>query len=333
MKSEDADTGNQNDQNHADTGSQNDQNHAESEDTDIGSQSDQKDDSVEPTRDVGSANDSNDSSDDGSDEDVVPCKKLSCMRGYILKNADKRGCGGECVKMAIDYMPGARIRKQTGNVSAELKEDEKDEDDDDYYDDEKDEDDDDYYDDDYYDDNNDQEDGEDDADHASGEIITDVVSDDSVVRSVQVAATQPQVNEAARASDSSQDVGSTGGSAGGSNEDGESHLLVFFGLGGGLFVLVGLAAFIKNARNKKERRRREYASSKINTENDHEMVDIENNAGDDHVAVDITNPSFSADKRQEWEKHVAPDGRPYYSNRKSGEVSWTLPEGANLVGK
>merc|ERR1712072_942916 len=103
MKSEDADTG-----------TQNDQNHAESEDTDIGSQSDQKDDPVEPTRDVGSANDSNDSSDDGSDEDVVPCKKLSCMRGYILKNADKSGCGGECVKVAIDYISP---RKQTGNVS------------------------------------------------------------------------------------------------------------------------------------------------------------------------------------------------------------------------
>ena len=63
------------------------------------------------------------------------------------------------------------------------------------------------------------------------------------------------------------------------------------------------------------------------------MVDIENNAGDNHVAVDIMNPSCSGDKRQEWEKHVAPDGRPYYSNRKSGEVSWRLPEGANLVGK
>ena len=34
---------------------------------------------------------------------------------------------------------------------------------------------------------------------------------------------------------------------------------------------------------------------------------------------------------QQWQKHVAQDGRTYYSNTKSGEVSWTLPKGANLV--
>ena len=103
----------------------------------------------------------------------------------------------------------------------------------------------------------------------------------------------------------------------GSASDGEGSASggVFAGISGSLFVLLIIAAFIKNARSKKKRRN---------------PKSPKNDAGEENVVVDIANIMTPAFGRQ-WQKHVAQDGRTYYSNTKSGEVSWTLPKGANLV--